>query len=265
MTRSPSLPRPEIQRLLAVVRRLLKDRGLRYHDVAAALGISLPTVKRIFATGAIEFERLLAMADWLGLGFYDLVDLSREADDQCVRLSSEEEAFFAAHPGYLGFFMALKGGIHTPTSVATQHGLSPRSEKRYVQRLEAMGFLARTEAGDVVVLRRGKHFVWSEWGPLGRIYARYFLRAMCGRAAARLVDGATEADQKPMLMTGSKRLTAAERDEFQQDLEALETKYRRRSTLNSAAAGQGREAQTMSYVFVADVWKDDFFDKLPEL
>ena len=46
---------------LAIVRELkraLKERGLTYADVAAALRLSLPTVKRLFASGDFSLARV---------------------------------------------------------------------------------------------------------------------------------------------------------------------------------------------------------------
>jgi predicted XRE-type DNA-binding protein len=49
----------ELQQLLVTLKRQIKARGLTYRDVAAALKLSEPSVKRLFSTGNLSLERLV--------------------------------------------------------------------------------------------------------------------------------------------------------------------------------------------------------------
>ena len=46
------------EQVIRAVKRQLKARGLRYSDLAARLGVSEPTVKRLLSRGGITLERL---------------------------------------------------------------------------------------------------------------------------------------------------------------------------------------------------------------
>ncbi|MDF3035307.1 MAG: domain S-box protein [Paucimonas sp.] len=63
----------EIRQLLATLKRLLKREGKTYRDVAEALGVSEPSVKRLFASGRFSLERLVQVCDYLGFTLNDLV------------------------------------------------------------------------------------------------------------------------------------------------------------------------------------------------
>lgn len=52
---------PQAERLFAVLKTLLKRKGLRYRDIAAHLDLSLPTVKKFMADCDVDLGRLLAI------------------------------------------------------------------------------------------------------------------------------------------------------------------------------------------------------------
>jgi transcriptional regulator with XRE-family HTH domain len=62
---------------LAIVRELkraLKERGLTYGDVAAALKLSLPTVKRLFSGGDLSLSRVDAVCDLTGIPLREILE-----------------------------------------------------------------------------------------------------------------------------------------------------------------------------------------------
>ena len=67
----------EIHRLMTTVKRQLKLRGKTYGQVARALKLSEPTVKRMFSTGNLTVERLAQLAELLDMS---LVELMRECE-----------------------------------------------------------------------------------------------------------------------------------------------------------------------------------------
>ena len=57
----------EITQLIATLKRELKQQGKTYRGVAKALGLSEPSVKRLFATEQFTLERLVEICGLLGL------------------------------------------------------------------------------------------------------------------------------------------------------------------------------------------------------
>ena len=62
----------ETQQLLAALKRELRVRHLTYRDVAKALGLSEPSVKRLFSSGRFTLDRLAALTGLLGLTLAEL-------------------------------------------------------------------------------------------------------------------------------------------------------------------------------------------------
>ncbi|WP_343039012.1 helix-turn-helix transcriptional regulator [Paraburkholderia bonniea] len=72
----------EVDQLLAEIKRELRTQKLTYRDVAQQLGISEPSVKRVFASGACTLERLAQIAAMLNLS---VVELAQAADATNLR------------------------------------------------------------------------------------------------------------------------------------------------------------------------------------
>src|SRR5512140_3624664 len=74
----------EADQLVSTLKKQLKSQGMTYRDVARALKLSEPSVKRMFASGRFTVERLVQISNLLG---YTLAELSKEAQAGQARLS----------------------------------------------------------------------------------------------------------------------------------------------------------------------------------
>lgn len=79
----------EVEQLLATLKRRLKAQGLTYRDLAGLLGLSEPSVKRMFATRRLALDRLVEIANLLG---FTLAELAQEAAIGETRLHTLSEA-----------------------------------------------------------------------------------------------------------------------------------------------------------------------------
>jgi len=66
----------EVDQLVSALKRRLKIQGMTYRDLARALGISEPSVKRMLASGRVSLERMVEISHLLG---FTLAELAREA------------------------------------------------------------------------------------------------------------------------------------------------------------------------------------------
>lgn len=66
----------EIDQLVTTLKRRLKIQGMTYRDLAHALGISEPSVKRMLSTGRVSLERMVEISHLLG---FTLAELAHEA------------------------------------------------------------------------------------------------------------------------------------------------------------------------------------------
>ncbi|HCI14378.1 MAG: transcriptional regulator [Gallionellales bacterium GWA2_60_142] len=78
----------EATQLIATIKKQLKSQGMTYRDVARALKLSEPSVKRLFASERFTIDRLVQVSDLLG---YTLAELAKEAQAGQPRLSTLTE------------------------------------------------------------------------------------------------------------------------------------------------------------------------------
>jgi transcriptional regulator with XRE-family HTH domain len=78
----------EATQLISTIKKHLKSQGKTYRDVALALKLSEPSVKRLFASGRFTVDRLVQVANLLG---YTLAEISKEAQTGQPRLSTLTE------------------------------------------------------------------------------------------------------------------------------------------------------------------------------
>ena len=74
----------EASELVRAIKKQLRRQGKTYRDVAVALGLSEPSVKRLFASGRFTVDRLVQVSNLLG---YTLAELAREAQASRPRIS----------------------------------------------------------------------------------------------------------------------------------------------------------------------------------
>jgi transcriptional regulator with XRE-family HTH domain len=74
----------EVGQVISVLKRHLKARSITYRDVGRALGLSEPSVKRIFASGRVSLERVAKLGALIDL---TLAELCQEAASDMPKLS----------------------------------------------------------------------------------------------------------------------------------------------------------------------------------
>jgi len=165
---------PGRQRLVETLKRSLRARGLTYRDLARALGLSEPSVKRMFSRATFTLARLEAILEVLELDFYELARLTRSRAHGPVELSLEQERALAADERLLSVFWLLQNGWRAEDILAAF------SISRSALTL-AFGRLARLKLihwgpREHVHLRVASDFQWRAGGPVKRAYGRRVLQ-----------------------------------------------------------------------------------------
>ena len=73
----------ERAQLIASIKRQLKSQGLTYRDVAQALKLSEPSVKRVFSSERLTVDRLSQISEMLG---FTMAELLQESASSASRL-----------------------------------------------------------------------------------------------------------------------------------------------------------------------------------
>lgn len=169
---------PGHPRLIETLKRSLRARGLTYRDLARALSLSEPSVKRMFSRGTFTLARLDAVLAVLELDFYELARMARGSAREAEALSLEQERALADDERLLSVFWLLQNGWNAQDILET-YSIS-RSALALV-----FGHLARLKLIDwgpreKVRLRVAKDFQWRAGGPVKKAYGRRVLQEFLG-------------------------------------------------------------------------------------
>lgn len=159
----------ELQLLLTTIKRHLKARGLSYRDVAQALKLSEPSVKRLFSSGRITLERLIALAGLLDL---TLTELSQEAAASAARLQQldlEQEAGLVTDPTLL--LVATCALNHwRMADIVNRYQIDAAACLRCLLQLDRMRLIDLLP-GNRIRINVTRDFNWLPDGPIERYFA----------------------------------------------------------------------------------------------
>lgn len=102
----------ESKRLISVLKRCLKIRGITYRDLALSMNLSESSVKRLFARSSLSLQRFEQVCEILGMSIFEISRMAREEDDiaDSHRLSVDQERALAEDVKLLiGFHLILNG------------------------------------------------------------------------------------------------------------------------------------------------------------
>lgn len=132
--------------MFEALKRVLKARGWTYADLANSLGLSEPTIKRLFVDGDCKLGRLLEICDLLDVTLTDLVDRAERSADLRVELSETAEAELAENPWLFDLYVLLQSG-ETAEDIATDHHLQAHELHQDLHKLHRLGLAALRDDG----------------------------------------------------------------------------------------------------------------------
>jgi transcriptional regulator with XRE-family HTH domain len=89
------------RQLLAAIRALLRERGMTYRELAEALGVSEPTVKRDFSRGDFSLSRLDRICEVLEVSLAELANGASTSRHSMTQLSEQQERALVREPRLL--------------------------------------------------------------------------------------------------------------------------------------------------------------------
>ena len=160
--------------LIAATKRLLKRRGLTYRDVARALKLSEPSIKRMFASGRLTLERLAQVAGLLGLSLAELVQEAAAEAPRTRQLTEEQEALLVADAKLLLTAVCALNQWTLADIVATYQMSQAECLKKLLQldRLRLIDLLPGNRIRPIVA----RDFEWRPQGPIREFFRRQGLK-----------------------------------------------------------------------------------------
>lgn len=204
----------ELAQIFAVLRQRLKVKGMTYRDLAAALKISEPSVKRLFSRRRLPVDRLIEIAGVLG---FTLAELTHEASHTAQRLhtlTEAQEGELVADEKLLLVAVCVLNQWTVPEICATY----ALSEAECILRLTQLGRLQliRLLPGNRVRLNVTRDFDWLPDGPI----SRYFREQGLGD----FLQGAFAGDQELLLFSHG-MLSEAAIGQMQAEMRKLKLRF----------------------------------------
>jgi transcriptional regulator with XRE-family HTH domain len=155
--------------LVDALKRALKDQGMTYADVAAALGVSHASIKRIFAQRSFTLERIEQLCELIGISFLDLARLAEEGRPSAPdTLSDTQEQALVDEPILLFTYHLLLGGW-TVARIELDYKVDQALLIPALVKLERMG-LIHLLPGNAVRLMTARNIKWRPGGPIRRFF-----------------------------------------------------------------------------------------------
>jgi transcriptional regulator with XRE-family HTH domain len=154
--------------IVETLKKVLKARGMTYAELARALKLSTPTVKRLFSERSFTLERLEQVLRVLETDFYELARMSRGANGAGGELSVEQEAALAKDTRLFSIFWLITNDW-TFEEILAEFRVSAAQLTAYYARLARLE-LIDWRAGNRARLLVPRHYVWRRGGPLRKVY-----------------------------------------------------------------------------------------------
>lgn len=158
----------ESERLVATLKRLLKRRGMSYRELARRIGVSEPTVKRLFSRGGFSLDRLVRIASVLGMTLGEIAQQAEESAVKVATLTEAQERELVAEPGVLLVAACALNGWSVEEIVATYRFTRAECLRRLL-RLDRLGLIALLP-GDRIRPNVARDFDWLPRGPIQRFF-----------------------------------------------------------------------------------------------
>lgn len=174
----------ELDQIFSTLKKRLKAQGMTYRDVASALGISEPSVKRIFAGQRLPADRLVEIANLLGFTLAELAQEAALSENRLHTLTEAQERELVSDEKLLLVAVCVLNQW-TVTEIGITYALN---EAECVQRLAKLDRLRLIHLlpGNRIRLNVARDFDWLPNGPIRRYFRDQglddFLRSAFGGA-----------------------------------------------------------------------------------
>jgi len=161
---------PQTSGLVETLKKLLKARGATYRDLAKGLGLSEPSVKRLFSERTFTLQRLEQVCAFLEVDFFEVAKLARGAAATIDEMTIAQEQALAADPKLLGVFY-LAFNDWQLADILEGYQVTRAEALKLLLRLDRVG-LVEVQPGDVIRLRVPKTVRLRHDGPIRKAHGK---------------------------------------------------------------------------------------------
>ncbi|MGZ3768598.1 MAG: helix-turn-helix domain-containing protein [Bdellovibrio sp.] len=151
------------------IKKVMKARGVTYHELAKHLSLSEASVKRVFSKGTFTLERLEQICDFLDLDFYDLAQMAKNYSSELQStFTRQQEEFLAGNEKIFVFFYLLFGGLKL-NKILEQYKFTSAQATQYLLMLDQRKLIEYHSDKKIKVLV-SRNAQWDRTGPLYKLY-----------------------------------------------------------------------------------------------
>ncbi len=156
----------QVSGFLEAVKATFKLRGITYKEVALALDLSESSVKRLFSTKALSFDRLEFLCEHFDISLTEVIKRAdMDAQDTEVTMTIEQESALAKEPELLSLYALLYSGLKV-SEILKKYDLTKLKCERQLLKLDKLG-LIELHANNRVRMKLGPGLAFKKEGPLG--------------------------------------------------------------------------------------------------
>ncbi len=238
----------QTQLLIDELKRALRAQGLTYARIAAELGLSESSVKRMFARRAFSLERFEQICALAGLEVSDLVELLNERRAYVTELTPEQEQALLAEPKLLLLTYLLINGW-TLAQITAEFEISDRDVERLLIRLHRAKIIELLPMNRFRLLT-ARNFTWRKDGPVQKFFQTQVQR--------EFLDSPFAGTDEHLRFVGG-TLTSASLRQMQQSIDRLAREFDELSRRDSALPLSERNG--CSAVFAIRPWEFSMFSQ----
>jgi DNA-binding Xre family transcriptional regulator len=153
------------------LKRCLKTRGLTYKNVAEALELSEPSIKRLFSERTLSLQRLEQICRLMDMALSDLARMNDlQCEDRQTVLSIKQESELAGDAILLSYFYLLLNGWDIER-IAERFEMTETDQVRLLAKLDRLDVI-ELQPGNRIRLRTARRIQWRRDGPVRQLYER---------------------------------------------------------------------------------------------
>ena len=161
-------PDSEQRALIEALKRRLRQEGVTYAQLGERIGLSEPSIKRLFSQGRFSLQQLLTCCAALDIDLATLCQSRQARAAESRELSVAQEKALADDPRLLLLFHLLVQGWKLP-DIARDYGFRGTDRTLLLAQLDRLA-LIELLPGDRIRLRVPRDFRWRGRGPVRRRY-----------------------------------------------------------------------------------------------
>jgi DNA-binding Xre family transcriptional regulator len=139
----------EFKPVMAIIKRMLKERGLSYKDLAQKIDMSESGVKKLFSSNDCSFQKMLQITKVLDVRLIDILDEVHHADPRKVSFTEKQQEAFLKDMFLFNFYYKLVIERCALEHIRKEYKLDKKETFKILRRLDNLR-LIRLLPGDEV-------------------------------------------------------------------------------------------------------------------